>query len=522
MTPREGQAHLSSAGGSRWSFPDSLRPSAAQCHVADPAAADGDVLEGAPTLFDFGCGPLTEAWSAPIGSPRGRGEQRDGALSRWTRAGTAPRVRGAWLDQRQVGEGTDVRSGSLSSSTGFLYSHRWVRLEASEGCVEPATYTVVTLGPSGAGKTTYLSALWKTLKAHHPELLCHLSLDDVRKEHRLDEVFQQISDPGPDWPPSTTAGEVPEWVFSCKVASPHGQFTAMRLRYIDYAGEYVTELQEGADPQAFVETVREADALLALLDGQKVLQVMQGESNFLDEMPRVFSFMQNSSGPIHFVITKWDLLAGHYSLDRVRERLMQHPDFAALVASRSTWRTRRMAVPPGRIRLIPVSSVGLEFAFLDVTGEMRKRANRRPEPFNVHVAFGAVLPDLLARAYEVAAEERRNARRHASQPSTGVLRRTFSQGVATPVSSLLASRGIDLPTHLLAGFLTASSNLAGNIFDLPPGELRRARRLQKSFRRRNLNAVRDDMSAAHFVLHRTVRLLREFEASTENEGSILT
>lgn len=83
---------------------------------------------------------------------------------------------------------------------------------------EPVTCTVVTPGPSAAGKTVYLAALWQTLKVHHPELLCHLSLGDVRMENRLEEVFRQIADPGPDWPPSTTPGDVPEWVFSCKVA----------------------------------------------------------------------------------------------------------------------------------------------------------------------------------------------------------------------------------------------------------------------------------------------------------------
>ncbi|MBY8877253.1 hypothetical protein [Actinacidiphila acidipaludis] len=387
---------------------------------------------------------------------------------------------------------------------------------------EPAAYTVVTLGPSGAGKTVYLAALWQTLKVHHPGLLCHLSLDDVRKENRLEEVFRQVADPGPDWPPSTLPGDIPEWVFSCKVISPHGQFTAMKVRYIDYAGESLTGVRDGGASQEFVDTLREADALLGLLDGRRILEMMRGESDFLDQMSRTFLLMQNSTGPIHFVITKWDLLAGHYTLEQIRERLMRHPHFSSLVASRRTWKTRRMAVPPGRIRLLPVSSVGLEFAFLDSTGEMRKRANRRPEPYNVDLAFGAVLPDLLARAYEVAAEERRRTGAGATAGSRGAIRRTFTAGVATPLSALLSSRGIQVPVHMLAGFLTATSSLAGRALDVPPSELRKARRLQRSFRRRSVNAVRDDMSAAHFVLHRTVRLLNDVEQRPENRGTRLT
>jgi hypothetical protein len=387
---------------------------------------------------------------------------------------------------------------------------------------EPATYTVVTLGPSAAGKTVYLAALWQTLKVHHPELLCHLSLGDVRMENRLEEVFRQIADPGPDWPPSTTPGDVPEWVFSCKVASPHGQFTAMKVRYIDYAGESLTEAGDGAASQDFMDDLREADALLGLLDGQRILEMMRGESDFLEQMSRTFSLMQNSTGPIHFLVTKWDLLAGHYSLEQIRERLMRHPHVSSLVASRSTWKTRRMAVPPGRIRLIPVSSVGLEFAFLDSEGQMRKRANKRPEPYNVDLAFGAVLPDLLARAYAVAAQERRRAREEAGVGNRGVFRRTFSAGVATPLSVLLSTTGIQVPAHMLAGFLSATTSLAGRALDIPPSELRKARRLQRSFRRRSVNAVRDDMSAAHFVLHRTVRLLNDFEQRPENRGTRLT
>ena len=147
------------------------------------------------------------------------------------------------------------------------------------------------------------------------------------------------------------------------------------------------------------------------------------------------------------------------------------------MASRSTWKTRRTAVPPGRIRLIPLSSVGLEFAFLDSEGEVRKRANKRPEPYNVDVAFGAVLPDLLARAHAVAAQERRRPREDAGVGSRGGgFRRTFSAGVATPLSVLLSTSGIQVPAHLLAGFLSATSSLAERALDIPPSELRKARR----------------------------------------------
>ncbi|MFR9798701.1 hypothetical protein ACL02U_22815 [Streptomyces sp. MS06] len=100
---------------------------------------------------------------------------------------------------------------------------------------EPMTYTVVTLGPSGAGKTVYLAALWQALRLQHPTLCCYLTLDDPEQERRLVRTYQQVAGPG-EWPLPTDGREFPEWVFSVKVNNQQGHFTAMRVRYIDYAG----------------------------------------------------------------------------------------------------------------------------------------------------------------------------------------------------------------------------------------------------------------------------------------------
>ena len=73
---------------------------------------------------------------------------------------------------------------------------------------------------------------------------------------------------------------------------------ADKVRYIDYAGESLTDVGDGGASQDFMDTLREADALLGLLDGRRVLEMMRGESDFLEQMSRTFSLMQNSTGPI--------------------------------------------------------------------------------------------------------------------------------------------------------------------------------------------------------------------------------
>ncbi|MGW3949429.1 hypothetical protein ACWEKM_00315 [Streptomyces sp. NPDC004752] len=387
---------------------------------------------------------------------------------------------------------------------------------------DAATYTVVTLGPSGAGKTVYLAALWQALRLEHPKFNFHLRLDDRLQEDKLTKVFQEVASPTDRWPLPTDGLTIPEWVFSCRVNSPHGRFDPIRVRYIDYAGERLTHPQEGsAEQERLEETLRNADALLGLLDGRKVLDLMRGDTRFLDEdMPHVFSLMQNCQGPIHFVITKWDLLAGHYSLRQIKERLLEHPDFRSLADSRRRWDAGRMPVPPGRVRLIPVSSVGLDFAFLDSEGTMRKKANARPRPFNVEVVFATVLPDLVVRAHQVAVRNRRQERA-AGHGAVGQFTAALLQGATTQISTLLSLPAIHIPASLFSAFLTFGWRRAVGV-ELPKGELRRARRLQRSILKRSINAVKDDVSAAHFILHQLVGVLQEFEESSENDGSLLS
>lgn len=92
--------------------------------------------------------------------------------------------------------------------------------------------------------------------------------------------------------------------------------------------------------------------------------------------------------PVHFIISKWDLLESSYSLLQVRNRLLEKvPEFKNVVHSRN-----KAGCP---IRLIPVSSVGMGFATLQPDGQMKKKPGAIPRPFQVEVPLACVFIDGL-------------------------------------------------------------------------------------------------------------------------------
>jgi hypothetical protein len=98
-----------------------------------------------------------------------------------------------------------------------------------------------------------------------------------------------------------------------------------------------------------------------------------------------------STSPITFVITKWDLLDDLHAdqdarLGIVRTMLMDSPGFRDLVDEHSARRV---------IRLIPVSAVGHDFAYLDQGDTVRKKPGGTLRPLNVDLPLSAVVPDVL-------------------------------------------------------------------------------------------------------------------------------
>ncbi|HEY9873624.1 MAG TPA: hypothetical protein V6D12_09305 [Candidatus Obscuribacterales bacterium] len=96
--------------------------------------------------------------------------------------------------------------------------------------------------------------------------------------------------------------------------------------------------------------------------------------------------MQDSDKPIHFVISKWDIVEQSYTLEQIRDRLLEIDEIKNLV------RIRNQKGSP--VRLIPVSAVGKGFAIAQADGSMKK-TGELPMPFQVEVPLACILPDMI-------------------------------------------------------------------------------------------------------------------------------
>lgn len=115
----------------------------------------------------------------------------------------------------------------------------------------------------------------------------------------------------------------------------------------------------------------------------------------------ILNVINRCPGPVHIVVTKWDLVESRYALGNVRAALLAHKGLRQLVDRRKDGAGRWLH-STGRVRLIPVSSVGSSFVYIDAQGYLRKRPGTEPDPLNVLVPFAAVLPDLCIQAAEEA------------------------------------------------------------------------------------------------------------------------
>lgn len=258
------------------------------------------------------------------------------------------------------------------------------------------TYSVVVLGLSGSGKTVYLASMYKRLQVNGP-IGFFLDIEDYTGKNRLVKTYSQVAAVDEPWPPGTVYGEVSEWNFKCRVQLPNlKKFTACEFTYLDYAGGRIDNTTQASDP-SFINKLKNADAILGLLDGEKVLDLMRGGENYLDlelkYLPYIIPDMQRPgvNNPVHFVISKWDLLEDQFSLGQVREKLLQIDIFKQLVQNR---------IKAGsQVRLIPVSALGKGFAVPEIGPDkkliMKKVKEAVPDPFQVEMPIACILPDII-------------------------------------------------------------------------------------------------------------------------------
>lgn len=251
------------------------------------------------------------------------------------------------------------------------------------------SHKVVILGASGSGKTLFLASMYETLSIQRPGIGFFL---EPSPEQRvlLANKYKEVADPSKGWPPGTRR-EVSEWNFDCVIKARSDNYRLFQFVYLDYGGGIVTDDPvEGDEVLVEIdEQAKVAAALLVLVDGQKLHHALEHNEppwSLLHDLRLLLPIVQKTHlKPVHFVVTKWDLLEEKYTLGNVRDKLMEDDKFAAIVEQQRIHETPT--------RLIPVSAVGRGFARLDQAGVMKKNPQGVPKPFQVEVPIACTLID---------------------------------------------------------------------------------------------------------------------------------
>jgi hypothetical protein len=335
------------------------------------------------------------------------------------------------------------------------------RVEAGKD-MDIKTYKVVILGVSGSGKTVYLSSMFQRLSVQSPDVGFFIQPDGDEIQIQLANKYTEIVDPSRDWPPGTTLAEGQDLSFTCLVQGENANHPVFRFSYSEYAGEVLERTYESspgsASPSgAILEKARQADALLILIDGAKVWRLLsRGET---EPLRRDFALLLPTAQSLapdrvfHFVLSKWDVLEP-YGLRTVREKLLSsYPQFSDIVYQR-----RQHGIPT---RLIPVSSVGSDFAKLDDNGLMSKLPNAVARPVQVEVPIACTLIDAFQNAMD-------RAREDLAKKQTGGVRGRLSSALRFFHADPLAEVFRLLPLQFQ--FVPAIAQLLTSIIDGPLGQ----------------------------------------------------
>jgi hypothetical protein len=257
---------------------------------------------------------------------------------------------------------------------------------------DEALFQVFVLGTRGAGKTVFLASLFNLLSVQDvAENNFILSCRDTRNLNQLRKYFSQISNPEEDWPAGTFASQ--EYVFDCEHMKDGQLIKLFKFRYFDFPGGFVTENKSETETNFILGQVKNAHSVLVLLDGQKVLNLLNkqsppsGETTLFDDLSMMVGLLQQCVGkPLHFAITKSDILKMH-TLDAIRNALLRHKGFKNLI---------QQQCKKYPVHLIPVSAVGENFAEYDPSSQkMIKRPDGLVEPQLVDLSLTLTIVDYL-------------------------------------------------------------------------------------------------------------------------------
>lgn len=401
------------------------------------------------------------------------------------------------------------------------------------------TFHVVALGPSGAGKTVFLAALHDVLGKQPMGEGISAKSSSPEQAALLRRVYREVVDPEADWPRSTNPGlEMREFTFEFAVSWTQSRllgpprvrtYPALTISYVDYAGEWIPDADQTAPALMgpFRDRIQEAHALLGIIDGLKLLQYLSGDpagNAFMAHQLRpIVEFMVGIDKPIHFIITKWDLLAGKHTLDEVNARLLESNEagFRALVESRMA-RRRWNRNPIGTIRLIPVSSVG-PMAALGEDWSVIKTNRERATQLNVDVPLVAAVADVCDLAAEQL-RQREQARRAAKEAGPEAREATVDQSAraANPDISLGLGGLRVYNLHQVVAWVFARGEQAVGGLGRPAAAVGRSMRRQvRRVRSHGLIGVRSREAALFYLTYALRQRLRTFEETDSYRASLL-
>ncbi len=262
-------------------------------------------------------------------------------------------------------------------------------------------YTVVMLGLRGSGKSAYLATLNHLLSRCQIADGLVVKVQPAADHAELENLYQDFIDPDSRWPPGTVTAR--EWKFTCEVLARGNSFPLLEIVYIDYRGELLEGKEAGDAAARLFNNIDRNAAMLALIDGEKILDVLEerlnGEQFYRENIDKLISWINQCHGPVHLVISKWDLLAPKYDLGEVTDLLFKVGGGQLKTTASQRAASTRTGFRRGFIRLIPVSALG-GVAYRGPDGRMLKDPDALPAPVNVEVPMAAVLPDLILSVHE--------------------------------------------------------------------------------------------------------------------------
>ena len=196
------------------------------------------------------------------------------------------------------------------------------------------TFQIVALGLEGAGKTVLLTSMFHKLSSpsppggrgaelraeHAPQRRGELAPDrryilatDFDSDAWLAQAHAKVRNPHELFPDPTSPGRPQEFLFDCRIRDESNDpRTVLRINYVDYAGD-VLESEEHLESRPGLRArVEHADALLVMIDGFRVRQLLKREEAGSDYFNRrigpILRLAMDAACPVQLILTKWDLV----------------------------------------------------------------------------------------------------------------------------------------------------------------------------------------------------------------------